>query len=708
MRLLYFYLDFTKNGERPEGYRGHKRCELNFGVGEVYTLERLGGNQGYYRLNRTKREENAQIEPGFWGDERLYNISAIVGENGTGKTTLLHAITRALTALYGGPPKKLPFDFICLMQDGEGQLCLFHPQGMEIDTSDFKCRKEAPGPLRKTKLLYFSNTVSMADMEQYYGIRNSIQESYTDVLYDCSLFAGMLGAQEASTLPSQKRLLEDQLYTYFTFESYQQARYLFDRNQRMLLLQMREQGYPVPFPRELKLEIRSAIEHLKSVLKSHDEQYLMDEIKEWGYKYRQFHYNVQNKYRVIFELSLNCVANFLEMVRRNLGDEAVANATLPEIFDDPSSYIRTMRSVFSPQKHPELQNHYEACRKYIIFLWNNREHIRKYWSYQRNRKCTIALDDRLDPILQELMIRFVDLNRAISRSDYFVTYSWGLSSGESILLRIFTKLRYLLNGASYDEESAEYITAESVRKAARAERKEAIVNHTRNGEECDCDSVLLFLDEADLSLHPEWQRMFVATLAEYLPRLYQAPYYRGTNSACRDIQIIMTTHSPLMLGDFPAAAVLYLKKDKDGFVTVEQNSALQPFGQNLYTILKDGFYLQKGAVGALAQKKIKDILEDVKTVKALELSPQTDPHGVQRALDNWERRLEGHRKKTLRYLPKGILRSKLEEELAAALARLDRRRDPERRERKKQELSQEIARLQRQLYELENGGETLP
>ena len=147
---------------------------------------------------------------------------------------------------------------------------------------------------------------------------------------------------------------------------------------------------------------------------------------------------------------------------------------------------------------------------------------------------------------------------------------------------------------------------------------------------------------------------------------------------------------------------------KDGFVAVEQNSALQPFGQNLYTILKDGFYLQKGAVGALAQKKIKDILEDVKTVKALELSPQTDPHGVQRALDNWERRLEGHRKKTLRYLPKGILRGKLEEELAAALARLDRRWDPERRERKKQELSQEIARLQRQLYELENGGETLP
>ncbi len=708
MRLLYFYLDFTKNGERPEGYRGHKRCELNFGVGEVYTLERLGGNQGYYRLNRTKREENAQIEPGFWGDERLYNISAIVGENGTGKTTLLHAMTRALTALYEGTPQKLPFDFICLMQDGEGQLYLFHSQGMEIDTSDFKCRKEAPGPLRKTKLLYFSNTVSMADMEQYYGIRNSIHESYTDVLYDCSLFAGMLGAQEASTLPSKKRLLEDQLYTYFTFESYQQARYLFDRNQRMILLQMRENGYPVPVPRELDLGIYSAVERLGKIEHALEERYLIDGFSEFYREYDEFSRRSQKQYFVLTELSLNCLANFLLRAGELSGYGRIKAVILPKTFTEPSSYIHVMDAVLSAGGNAELKKDYQHYRKYIAFLWNNAEHIRTYWEYDGNGMCHIALDDRLDPILQELMIRFVDLNRAISRSDYFVTYSWGLSSGESILLRIFTKLRYLLNGASYDEESAEYITAESVRKAARAERKEAIVNHTRNGEECDCDSVLLFLDEADLSLHPEWQRMFVATLAEYLPRLYQAPYYRGTNSACRDIQIIMTTHSPLMLGDFPAAAVLYLKKDKDGFVTVEQNSALQPFGQNLYTILKDGFYLQKGAVGALAQKKIKDILEDVKTVKALELSPQTDPHGVQRALDNWERRLEGHRKKTLRYLPKGILRSKLEEELAAALARLDRRRDPERRERKKQELSQEIARLQRQLYELENGGETLP
>ena len=92
----------------------------------------------------------------------------------------------------------------------------------------------------------------------------------------------------------------------------------------------------------------------------------------------------------------------------------------------------------------------------------------------------------------------------------------GLSSGESILLHLFTKLRYLLQGNIYDEESTDFITEESAQKVMLAQRKEFIVNCFEDDEELRCDSIFLFLDEADLSLHPEWQRMFIATLTEFL------------------------------------------------------------------------------------------------------------------------------------------------------------------------------------------------
>ena len=67
--------------------------------------------------------------------------------------------------------------------------------------------------------------------------------------------------------------------------------------------------------------------------------------------------------------------------------------------------------------------------------------------------------------------------------------------------------------------------------------------------------------------------------------------------------------------------------------------------------------------------------------------------------------MEGHQEKTVKYISEGILRSKLEEEISVALAAMMEGRDRENKERKKQALKEDIARLQRQLEELERGEE---
>lgn len=708
MRLLYLYLDFTKDGSRPEGYRGYRQCELNFGTKDVYTIERISAENPRFCLKQTKRTQRDRIESGFWGDERIYNISAVVGENGMGKSTLMNAITRVLKALYANFPIILGGYFVCLMQDTEGTLHLIYFwQGAEIETANFSCQKTAYSlgnvpvdAMQKTKLLYFSNTISISDMEQYDSMRSGGQDIYTNPMYNCSLLASMMQAQNISGTASQQQSLKQQLYTYFMLESYQETRYLFDRNQRNILRDMREKGYPVPFPRELKLRIRLAVEHLETVLKDCHDPAFRDRFEQWKDRYNQYRHQSNNQYRIIVELILNCVANFLETAGSYVSREDIQGLRFPENFDSISDYLQMMRSVFSPRQHPELENTYERCKRYLEFLWNNNEHIRNYWERQKNEVYRIDLENHLDSILQELMTRFLNFNRSVSDIDYFVTYYGGLSSGESILLRIFTKLWYLLSGNPYDEESTGNITPRAAKKAALARREEIIENRTG-----DCDSVILFLDEADLSLHPEWQRMFVAVLAEYLPRLYRNPYYEGADSGCRDIQIILTTHSPLMLGDFPSSAVLYLKKDKEGCVAVEC-SALQPFGQNLYTLLKDGFYLKNGTIGGLAQKKIKQVLADINRIR--EMQEEKRAKGLcmdDSQIAEWKALLEGHQEKTVKYISEGILRSKLEEEISVALAAMMEGRDRENKERKKQTLKENIARLQRQLEELERGEE---
>lgn len=730
MRLLYVYLDFTKNGRAPEGYRGHRQCELNFGTEDRFVLERLPGQDTHYRLRHRKRTGSDKIERGFWREERLYNLTAIVGENGTGKSTLMHTILRMVASWYEWPPSEVPFSFACVMERDAGRWYLFQSDdGIRIDTAGVPCEtisqlwhQARSVGLDRTKWVYLSNTVFRSDLQQYVRMHPTEGEDgiagqlYTDPLYDGSLVTSMIAAQEFSG--AGQGPLQEQLNTYFNFESYQQARYLFDRNQRRVLYEMRRKGYPVPFPRELELGLRSAVDHLESAARIRESpkdnrRYLLNGLVEWRHAYTAFLERADSAMGIIAELCLNCIANYLTAVRRQLGDQIASRMVLPEDFSSPSGYIEALNSV--PVADTSRQNwnsisvildYWSDCKRYIEFLWNNRSHIRTYWSYRRNGSCHITLGDHPDDILQELMIRFVDLNRAVSPGEYFVLYRWGLSSGESILLRIFTKLRYLLIGRPYDEERTEFITRADARNAALAPREAAIVNRLYNGEKKLCDSVILFLDEADLSFHPEWQRVFVATLAEYLPRLFQDPYHSKTQWGCRDIQIILTTHSPLLLGDLPSASVLYLKKDEEGVVVVDGNRKLQPFGQNLYTLLKDGFYLQHGTIGELARRKIADVLAYTQKIQSQLRSAEFVP--VEEKLDDWERQLELHWKKTVQYLPDGIVRGKLEEEIAICREIILRKRNPEARERKKEALRKDIARLERELYDLEHGGEGAP
>lgn len=65
---------------------------------------------------------------------------------------------------------------------------------------------------------------------------------------------------------------------------------------------------------------------------------------------------------------------------------------------------------------------------------------------------------------------------------------------------------------------------------------------------------LLLVDEIDVHLHPEWQRRILPLLEEHFPRL----------------QIIATTHSPLVVGSARPGEVLHLRDDRT-LIRVDEN-----------------------------------------------------------------------------------------------------------------------------------------
>ena len=105
------------------------------------------------------------------------------------------------------------------------------------------------------------------------------------------------------------------------------------------------------------------------------------------------------------------------------------------------------------------------------------------------------------------------------------------------------------------------------------------------------------LDEVEICFHPEYQRKFLSKFLKLIKRT-------GITDKC-GINILVTTHSPFILSDIPQSNILYLengtKKDPSTFKN--------PFAANVNDILVQDFFMRNGFMGAIAQFKIKKLVK---------------------------------------------------------------------------------------------------
>ena len=111
-------------------------------------------------------------------------------------------------------------------------------------------------------------------------------------------------------------------------------------------------------------------------------------------------------------------------------------------------------------------------------------------------------------------------------------------------------------------------------------------------------SRIVLLDEAEIGYHPEWQRNYLSTVIKFL----QAMYVIGG----LDFQIVITTHSPILLSDIPTQCVNYLRKDANG-KTYNVKSCPQTFGTNVFEQYRNSFFMENGLIGQFAVEKLNNI-----------------------------------------------------------------------------------------------------
>ncbi len=128
-------------------------------------------------------------------------------------------------------------------------------------------------------------------------------------------------------------------------------------------------------------------------------------------------------------------------------------------------------------------------------------------------------------------------------------------------------------------------------------------------------NILVLLDEPDTSLHPEWQR-------EFLDKIISSIGSVGSINKV-DIQILFTTHSPIMITDVPKQNLNIFKNikqvdDEDSNEETEKETEKETremteetFGNNIYSLYRNTFFLTQ-PMGAFAIKKINSFYKDYK------------------------------------------------------------------------------------------------
>ncbi len=115
---------------------------------------------------------------------------------------------------------------------------------------------------------------------------------------------------------------------------------------------------------------------------------------------------------------------------------------------------------------------------------------------------------------------------------------------------------------------------------------------------------LILLDEAEIGFHPDWQRRYINLVIQFIRKLVQ-------NKRGEEFQVLISTHSPILLSDIPGCCVNYLYKDDEGKVSnVSDKGRKESFATNVFEQYKESFFMSS-LIGEYARQKLETLVQRI-------------------------------------------------------------------------------------------------
>ena len=284
---------------------------------------------------------------------------------------------------------------------------------------------------------------------------------------------------------------------------------------------------------------------------------------------------------VMQDMDNNKPMSSVDFIQKIIDAINMGNWRYEQFFDNKklnSNYIKDFNQYYyllsKPQEHQNIFNDYFELKNSTLYFKEKYNisiaHFLKrniYKSKNANDFSAIeipkyshlnnkAVDSLIHLFPEPFLKIFFKINFLKNTSGEYYTYN-EMSTGEKRILRLFTDIAYC----------TQYI---------------------RN---------LYVMDEVDMTWHPEWQRKMVSYLIDILNII---------NRNDTLINIIIATHSPIVLSDMPLDNVLFLK-NADKKAIIRDTQMPLTFGTNIHTLYMTPFSLVNGAIGEFSQQYIRAV-----------------------------------------------------------------------------------------------------
>ncbi|RZK38107.1 MAG: hypothetical protein EOO90_23385 [Pedobacter sp.] len=494
--------------------------------------------------------------------ENIIDINIIAGQNGIGKTTLLKVIAD-ITCEKDRYSDSYNYKYIQIIRTGEETGVIYtslqEDRLLNVDSANLELELEAgltyePG----RPIVYYSPFLDFNLLEVYSEVK-------TQPIIDLSQTQIMMDDMEEK----DRDVDEEDFVEPYSLLSHK----LSNIKRHLSFVKQNRENFILPFPLPSTFWLNfHRLQAKKDDLSQQDNE-IYEELQAFCAEYfRGFPENGISKATMAYLMFLrNLLTMFFKSVNNIKTPEILhhqlRNFSIEEVTsfenNDPDKLIALIVKFF--QNQDVFKSNIFINLIEVVFQIINSENVN---FRNANNLLSVELDlssqsiDRVFSILSDAQ-QNSDNKQILSPLTAFISFDWSnLSSGEKMFLDLFSRLQTLASRLTTIKEP-----------------------------------ILMMIDEGEMGFHPSWQLKYVETLKVFF----------NTFFPLNNFQILLATHSPLVLSDFPRERAHLIRRNLETREREKLNS-IGTFAQSTSELLANEFFIETSLLGNLAKKYIDDII----------------------------------------------------------------------------------------------------